>query len=288
MTTPFRCKQFTVHHDQCAMKIGTDAILLGAWAAAVEPKRILDIGTGSGIIALMLAQRFPAANVTAVEINSAACEQACYNFVAAPFSDRLTLARSAVQVFRPRDQYDLVVCNPPWFQRSFKSPDAARTMARHSDSLSLEELGTHASRLLSPGGVLDVILPVAHALTFTAIATSNDLHCHRVCEVRPTPTSRPKRRLLEFSNHLPEQDVCEQEMVKLDGKKYDFIVQKQYRWDAWAAPKGKDGRIDHNKAQTGDDLRDFVNGKLIPYERKLSALAALKQSLLHQAFSGEL
>lgn len=92
-------------------------------------------------------------------------------------------------------------------------------MARHSDSLSLEELGTHASRLLSPGGVLDVILPVAHALTFTAIATENDLHCHRVCEVRPTPTSRPKRRLLEFSNHLPEQDVCEQEMVKLDGKK---------------------------------------------------------------------
>lgn len=115
MTTPFRCKQFTVHHDQCAMKIGTDAILLGAWAAAVEPKRILDIGTGSGIIALMLAQRFPAANVTAVEINSAACEQACYNFVgAAPFSDRLL--RSAVQVFRPRDQYDRL----PLTRRGFR------------------------------------------------------------------------------------------------------------------------------------------------------------------------
>lgn len=133
MTTHFRFKQFTVRHDRCAMKIGTDAILLGAWAAAVEPERILDIGTGSGIIALMLAQRFPTANVTAVEIDLAACEQACGNFAAAPFYDRLTLTRSAVQDFRSKDQYDLVVCNPPWIQRSLKSPDAARTMARHSD-----------------------------------------------------------------------------------------------------------------------------------------------------------
>ncbi|MCA9182656.1 MAG: methyltransferase, partial [Planctomycetales bacterium] len=157
MTTAFRCKQFTVRHDQCAMKVGTDAILLGAWSAAVEPKRILDIGTGSGIIALMLAQRFPAAYVTAVEINSAACEQACGNFAIAPFYDRLTLTHSAVQEFRPKGSYDLVVCNPPWFQKSFKPLDAARTMARHSDSLSLDELGAAASRLLSPGGVLNVI-----------------------------------------------------------------------------------------------------------------------------------
>ncbi len=213
MTAPFRCKQFTVRHDQCAMKIGTDAILLGAWAAAVETKRILDIGTGSGIIALMLAQRFPAAHVTAVEINSAACEQACCNFAAAPFSDRLSLTRSAVQDFRPQDQYDLVVCNPPWFQKSFKPPDSARTMARHSDSLSLEELGTAASRLLSPGGALNVILPVEQAKTFTAIATENELYCHRVCEVRPTPTSTPKRQLLEFSNRPPKQNVSAQEIV---------------------------------------------------------------------------
>ena len=214
MTTPFRFKQFTVHHDRCAMKIGTDAILLGAWAAATEePKRILDIGTGSGIIALMLAQRFPAANVTAVEINSAACEQARGNFAAAPFCDRLTLKHCAVQDFRPQDPYDLVVCNPPWFQKSFKPPDAARTMARHSDSLSLEELGTAASRLLSPDGVLNVILPLEQALTFTAIAIENDLHCQRMCEVRPTPTSMPKRRLLEFSSCAPKQDLCTQEIV---------------------------------------------------------------------------
>ena len=213
MTTPFRFKQFTVRHDQCAMKIGTDAILLGAWAAAVVPKRILDIGTGSGVIALMLAQRFPAANVTAVEINSAACEQACGNFASAPFHDRLTLTRSAVQDFRPKHQYDLIVCNPPWFHNSLKPPDAARSMARHSDALSLQELGTAASRLLSPGGVLNVILPIEQAQTFTDIATDNELHCHRVCEVRPTPTSMPKRQLLEFSNHPSEQDMCKQEIV---------------------------------------------------------------------------
>lgn len=213
MTTPFRFKQFTVRHDQCAMKVGTDAILLGAWAAAVEPRRILDIGTGTGIIALMLAQRFPAASVTAVEINSQACEQACGNFAASPFYDRLTLTRCAVQDFCPQELYDLVVCNPPWFQKSFKPPDAARLMARHSDSLSLKELGAAASRLLSPHGVCTVILPIEQALSFTAIATENELYCHRVCEVRPTPTSAPKRQLLEFSHRPVEQDVCAQEIV---------------------------------------------------------------------------
>lgn len=213
MTTLFRCKQFTVRHDQCAMKIGTDAILLGAWSTAVEPQQILDIGTGSGIMALMLAQRFPTADVTAVEINSAACEQACENFVAAPFADRLTLIRSAVQDFRPQVQYDLIVCNPPWIQKSSKPPDAARTMARHCDSLSLEDLGAAVSRLLSPGGILNVILPVEQAISFAAIATENRLHCHRLCEVRPTPTSMPKRQLLAFSNRPPNQNVCAQEII---------------------------------------------------------------------------
>ncbi len=213
MTQPFRCKQFTVRHDQCAMKIGTEAILLGAWAAAAKPKRILEIGTGSGVIALMLAQRFPAAQVTAVELDAPACEQAYGNFAAAPFCDRLTLIRCAVQDFRPNDQYDLVVCNPPWFQKSLKPLDAARTMARHSDSLSLQELGAAARRLLSPGGALNVILPIEQAMLFTAIATALELHCHRLCEVRPTPTSSPKRQLLEFSDRPPKQDVCAQEIV---------------------------------------------------------------------------
>lgn len=213
MTTPFRFTQFNVWHEQCAMKVGTDAILLGAWAAALEPKRILDIGTGSGVIALMLAQRFPAANITAVEIDSAACMQAYQNFAGSPFCNRLTLACAAVQDFRPRAKYDLVACNPPWFHKSFKPPDAARTTARHSDSLSLEELGTAAGRLLSRGGVLNVILPIEQAMTFTVIASENELHCHRVCEVRPTSTSMAKRQLLEFSNRPPEQGVSAQELV---------------------------------------------------------------------------
>ena len=213
MTTPFRCKQFTVHHDQCAMKIGTDAILLGAWAAAVEPQRILDIGTGSGIIALMLAQRFPAANVTALEIDAAACDQARGNFAASLFCDRLTLTRSAVQDFYPSHNFDLIVCNPPYFDRNSKPSDSARTMARHSDSLPLIELAAAASRLMGPGGVLNVILPIAQALAFASTATVHDLHCHCVCAVRPTPTSPPKRQLLGFSNRPPEQDVCAQEIV---------------------------------------------------------------------------
>ncbi len=213
MIKPFRFKQFTLRDDRCAMKIGTDAILLGAWAASQAPKRILDIGTGCGIIALMLAQRFPMAMVTAVEINSAACEQAAGNFAAAPFHERLSLTSCAVQDFRPPHLFDLIVCNPPWCHESLKPQDAARAMARHGDALSLEELASAAARLMSPGGTFSVILPVEQALAFTALAATQKLYCHRVCAVRPTPTSVPKRKLLEFSNWRPQQGVRTQEMV---------------------------------------------------------------------------
>lgn len=210
---PFRFKQFSVHHDQCAMKVGTDAILLGSWAAAEEPQRILDIGTGSGIIALMLAQRFPAANIFAIEIDAAACDQARRNFAAAPFRDRLTLTQSAAQSFDAIDGYDLIVSNPPWFDRNSKPPDSARTLARHSDSLSLDDLAAAANRLLNPGGVLNVVLPVEPAQAFMRIATTNALYCQRVCAVCPTPTSPPKRQLLGFSNRPPESAVDVQNMV---------------------------------------------------------------------------
>lgn len=213
MTSAFRCKQFMVRHDRCAMKIGTDAILLGAWADAIEPKRILDIGTGSGIIALMVAQRFSAAHVTAVEVDWAASEQAHENFVASTFHDRLSLVHSSVQAFCPVDQFDLIVCNPPWFQNSLKPSDTSRAMARHSDSLSLAELAAAARRLLRPGGVLNLILPIEQAISFTALAAENALYCHRVCRVHPTPASPPKRQLLAFSNRPPEQAFCEEEIV---------------------------------------------------------------------------
>lgn len=200
MPKPFRFKQFTVHHDQCAMKIGTDAILLGAWATASAPQRILDIGTGSGVIALMLAQRFPAADVFAVEIDSAASEQAKANFADSSFRDRLTIAKSSVQDFCSDVAFDLIVCNPPWFHDSLKPPDTQRSLARHNDSLSLHDLATAAVRLLSPGGRLSLILPLVEADAFCNLADDAGLHGYRRCQVRPTPDSEPKRQLLEFSN----------------------------------------------------------------------------------------
>lgn len=200
------------------MKIGTDAMLLGGWAGTLRPKlpapkRILDVGTGSGIIALMLAQRFPAALVTAIEIDFVAGGQAEGNFAASPFFNRLTVICSAVQDFRSDERYDLIVCNPPWFQNSFKPPGAARTMARHSDTLSLEELSAAASRLLSPGGILSVILPIEQSQVFTSIAAEYGLQSERVCEVLPTPTSPPKRTLLEFSNGPPAVGSSQQRLV---------------------------------------------------------------------------
>lgn len=217
MTRAFRFKQFAVQHDRCAMKIGTDAILLGAWAEADQPKRILDIGTGSGVIALMLAQRFPTATVTAVEIDEDASRQAAANFCDSPFGDRLTVIRAPVQNLpidgqSPRP-FDLVVCNPPWFADSLKSPDSRRTLARHSDSLSLAELAAAAERLLGVGGRLGLVLPVEAADAFSELANGSGLCLVRRCLVRPTPQSSPKRHLLEFSNQKSAAEVSVQELV---------------------------------------------------------------------------
>ncbi len=213
MPKPFRFKQFTVHHDRCAMKIGTDGILLGAWATGSHARRILDIGTGCGVIALMLAQRFPAAQVAAVELDPAASEQAAANFSESPFRDRLTLTQSSVQDFQVVAPFDLVVSNPTWFPDGPKSPDTKRSLARHNDSLTLNELATEAVRMLSPNGRLSIILPIETAQPFCNLARNVDLHCVRQCRVRSTPDSKPRRMLLEFSNQGGPEELTVQELV---------------------------------------------------------------------------
>lgn len=185
------------------MKVGTDAILLGSWAEANEPKTILDIGAGTGVIALMLAQRYAEAVVDAIEVDSAACQQASDNFAHSPWADRLQVHRGSIQQFVTDRSYDLIVSNPPWFTNSLQPGDASRQLARHNDSLSSEDLVAATIRLLTTTGHLCVILPIEQPDSIVVTAEDRGMHCSRRCCVRPTPNHAPKRVLLEFSRAAP-------------------------------------------------------------------------------------
>lgn len=218
----FQFKQFTLRQDRCAMKVGTDGILLGAWASANAPNRILDIGTGTGLIALMLAQRFPEAMIDAIEINSAACEQATDNFEASPWNDRVTAIHAPAQNFESQHQYSLITCNPPWFSKSLKSDAPSRNTARHDDSLKPADLLDVVKRLLHSAGTYCTILPVNEGQQFIQQANAAGLHCRRCCEVRPNPGSTPKRLLLEFGYGLPESDLQSSSIVIETERRHEY------------------------------------------------------------------
>ena len=195
MSTPnFRFKQFTIQHDKCAMKVGTDGVLLGAWAqpnyvpSGHLPCTILDVGTGSGLIARMLMQRFPNATVEGIDIDPMAVEQAQENGVTAFQSD--------LQHWQTENKgYDLIVSNPPYFQNSLKNPDFSRQTARHTDTLSYSDLMFHCARLLAPEGELALILPVEAETEIQNLAQQNGLLLVRLTRVF-SKESKPARRLL--------------------------------------------------------------------------------------------
>src|SRR6266850_1577807 len=146
---PFTFKQFIVHHDRCAMKVGTDAVLLGAWAGAAGAKTILDIGTGSGIIALMLAQRTPSyARIDAVEIEQSDFLQASENAQNSPWPEKIIVHHTSIQEYQTDSQYDLIICNPPYFINSLLPPSPFRKQARHAALLPNRDLLTAVKRLL--------------------------------------------------------------------------------------------------------------------------------------------
>lgn len=208
MSAPFfRFKQFTVWHDRCAMKVGTDGVLLGAWAmhnVQCAMHNVLDIGTGSGLVALMLAQRFPTAQIDAIDIEPSAVEQARMNFAQSPWADRLTACLSSLQDWQPSKQYDLIVSNPPYFQNSLKNPDKGRELARHTDSLSYADLLRCTSRLLAPQDTAAFVLPAETERDIIRIAGENGLYCTRITRVHSKPGKPAKRILIEFSPTPPE------------------------------------------------------------------------------------
>lgn len=195
----FRFKKFTVFHDRCAMKVGTDGVLLGAWANITNTQQILDIGTGTGLIALMLAQRSPA-QIDAVEIDLDACNQARENINNSLWSNRIQLYHNSIQDYAINcsKRYDLLISNPPFFTNVSKAAIKARNLARHTDSLEQIEILQIAEKLLCEDGRLAIIYPTEQAETFPEKAETFGFYCQRKLYVKSTLESPIKRILLEL------------------------------------------------------------------------------------------
>ena len=198
----FTFKQFTVNQERCAMKIGTDGVLLGAWAPLINnPNAILDIGAGTGILSLMLAQRSTAEQIDAIEIDEDAYEQCVENFETSPWGDRLFCFHAGLDEFvdDPEDKYDLIISNPPFYAEDFKTDDSQRDMARFQDAMPFEELIEAAALLLSDNGIFSVIIPFKQEAKFVSMCKELDLFPLQITRVKGTPTSDIKRSLLAFT-----------------------------------------------------------------------------------------
>jgi tRNA1Val (adenine37-N6)-methyltransferase len=196
----FQFKQFRIEQQRSALKVGTDGVLLGAWCNVADAQSILDVGTGTGLIALMLAQRSDA-EIAAIEIDNASCLDAHDNFQNSPWSERIQLYPADFNTFQASHtiQYDLVVCNPPFFRQSLKSVDPSASAARHDVSLSFEQLISGVRKLLSDKGRLAVIVPYDVLDDFRETARLESFYLCRRTTVIPKTGKSPKRVLLEFS-----------------------------------------------------------------------------------------
>lgn len=200
--TSFTFKQFTVCQDKCAMKVGTDGVLLGAWAPVGQAARILDVGTGTGLIALQMAQRNSLARVTAVEIDADAAAQARQNVAGSPWEERIEVVCADFEAFCSDKPYDLIVSNPPYFVDALRCPDGQRSQARHAGSLNYVSLFRHAAGLLSREGRVSVIVPSEVAGQVEDAAWTHGFYPEHRTRVY-TKEGKPSRRtLMTFGRRL--------------------------------------------------------------------------------------
>lgn len=202
---PFKFKEFTIQQDKTAMKIGTDGVLLGAWCSVDgAPDTILDIGSGTGLIGLMLAQRSDAMTIDAIEIDENAYEQTVQNFEQSDWGDRLYCYHTSFEEFvteitEEQETYDLIVSNPPFYTDDFETKDLARNKARFTSALSFENLLTGVAKILDTNGIFATIIPYKEYGNFVALAEKNNLYLQHVCTVQGNKTTDTKRTLLSFS-----------------------------------------------------------------------------------------
>lgn len=196
----FRFKQFNVINDKTAMKVGTDGVLLGAWCDVAAARRVLDVGTGCGVIALMIAQRNAVATIHAIDIEPEAVAEAVLNFQNSPWGNRLEAELIDFNVFGTDEKFDHIVSNPPFFTSGVLPPEGSRNLARHATALSLEELVAHGKQLLTPGGLMSIIVPADAEQLIRRSAVTSGLNIGRLTAVIPVEGAAPKRLLCELVN----------------------------------------------------------------------------------------
>jgi tRNA1Val (adenine37-N6)-methyltransferase len=216
----FRFKQFTINQDKCAFKVGTDGVLLGACANVTGMKRILDIGTGTGLIALILAQRCDA-EIIAIEPDNDSFVQASENVRLSKWSGRIRIENCTLQNFYPDNiSFDLIVSNPPYFIDSLKNPDPAKSDTRHNDSLTHSDILTGARRLLAEDGLLQLIMPYDEGNIFIAEAQEHGFYCNSILKIRPMPSSEIRRLILGFTRKRTKP--AERFLTIEKGKRHEF------------------------------------------------------------------
>lgn len=209
----FRFKKFTVHQEHASFKVTTDSVLLGAWAAVEEAENILDIGTGTGLLALMAAQRSDS-RIVALEPDRNSFMQAGVNITASPWHERITLLHTSIQDYKPEGNllFNAIITNPPYFVDSLVNPCESKARTRHTVTLSHADLAGAAARLLAQAGILHLVLPVNEAVRFIALARDFNLHCRKRMFIRATPDLPPARVLMSLQRGGP-QSCDESEMV---------------------------------------------------------------------------
>lgn len=217
----FQFKQFTVWHDKCAMKVGTDGVLLGAWTSVERATKILDIGTGTGLVALMLAQRsLPDAHIVALEIDEAAAGQAIENVEKSVWKGRIEVVQADFRLYNSPIKFDVIVSNPPYFVDSLECPDRQRSTARHNNSLTYEELLQGVARLLSEDGCFTIVIPTDVADKVKLIASEWNLYAIRQLNILTKLGGKSKRTLIAFSFDGRKECVVEELLTELARHQY--------------------------------------------------------------------
>lgn len=224
----FKFKQFAVNQDRCAMKIGTDAVLLGAWCPIENnPKSILDIGAGTGILALMLAQRTNADQIDALEIDEEAYEQCVENFEGSPWADKLFCYHAGLDEFvdDPEDEYDLIISNPPFYSEDFKTENEQRDLARFQDAMPFEDLIEAADLLLSEDGLFAVVIPYKEEDRFIELCAEYELYPVKATRVKGSHKTPIVRSLLAFKRFELSVLTAEELVVEINRHEYtdDYI-----------------------------------------------------------------
>jgi tRNA1Val (adenine37-N6)-methyltransferase len=232
--TWFRFKQFTIQQEHTAMKVGTDGVLLGAWASVPGPgSRVLDVGTGTGLIALMIAQRTWDVSVDALEIDPSSARQANENIQDSPWKERMNCIHSSYQDYsiQCKHRYDLIICNPPYFSASSKTPSKEKNLARHDDSLSLGDLFKGSVSLMKETTIISLILPVEKEVQAFDLMSEHQLYCKRITRIIPAPGKSTNRVLLEFS-FIPGK--CQEDELSIEtGERHNYSEKYKNLTDAF-------------------------------------------------------